>query len=111
MALEAGPNADVKNRLHPCKRRLSECKASLVVTLENLFDGVNVSRRSQVETQVVFHGGFHDSARTPFHREGETGVDDILFRGTRNSILEIGGWLNRDTPTSTTKFPLKGLLN
>ena len=28
--------------------------------LENLFDGVDVGRRSEVKSQIVLHGGLHD---------------------------------------------------
>lgn len=41
-------------------RRLCEGKPRLVVDFEDLLDGVDVRRRPQVQTQVVFIGCAHD---------------------------------------------------
>ena len=48
------------NIISALKKRVSVHDAYL----ENLFDGVNVSCRPQVKTQIVFHGGFHDSLQS-----------------------------------------------
>ena len=40
---------------------LCEGQASLSVSLEDLLDRVDVGSTAQVDSQVVFHGGAHDS--------------------------------------------------
>lgn len=39
---------------------LCEGQASLTVSLEDLFDRVDISSTAQVDAQVVFHSGAHD---------------------------------------------------
>lgn len=86
---------------------LLEGKASISVGLEDLFDRVDVRSRTQIETEVVLHGGLHDGTGRTLHGVVQTGVDDVLLRGTGNALLECFRWGDGDLTADVAEASLQ----
>ena len=88
-----------------------ESEASVAIGLENFCDGIDVSGRSKVQSQIVGDGRAHDGPRGPLHRVVEAGVNDILLRCTRHSTVEFGRRGHRDSASDSAETPFQTVLH
>lgn len=88
-----------------------KCESSVTVCGEDLLNGVDVGGSSQIQSQVVLHGGLHDGTGRALHRVVQAGVHDVLLGGARDALLEGLRRGHGDAASNTAEASLQGLLH
>lgn len=86
-------------------------ETSITICGEDFFDWVDVGGRSQVQTQIVFHGRFHDGTGRTLHCVIQSRMYDILFWCAWNALLKWFRWGDGNFTTNTSKATLQRLLH
>lgn len=85
---------------------LCEGQPRFVVDFEDLLDGIDISGRPKVQTQVVLACCAHDLPGRSLHGVGQPRVNNVLLRGTSHSGLEVSGGYDGNGPSLLPKLPL-----
>lgn len=66
-----------------------ERQSGISVGGEDLTDGINVGRGPNVQPEIHHDGSVHHIPGCPLHRVVQARVHNVLFRGSRHSLLEL----------------------